>query len=145
SRASSRTQDMWYRAAAAADAAGRPCWVCAAVAALVLALARVASAAGSPYSAAPYQVTTNSYAFGQAPVFMPDGRVVFGKDFKKGDGAQVYIANQGGSGLRCLTCGQPAPNNVPAVRPQGDWILFHSWRGHHFTIGSPGYGGLGSA
>jgi Tol biopolymer transport system component len=34
---------------------------------------------------------------------------------------------------------------VPAVRPQGDWILFHSWRGHRITLGSPGYGGLGSA
>jgi hypothetical protein len=78
-------------------------------------------------------------------VFMPDGRVVFGKDFRTGDGTQVYIANQDGRGLRCLTCGQPAPNNVPAVRPQGDWILFHSWRGHHITLGSHGYGGIGSA
>jgi Tol biopolymer transport system component len=128
-------------------ASGRRISVGGALGALLAALplAPAASAAGSPYSTAPYQVTTNSYAFGQAPVFMPDGRVVFGKDFKKGDGAQVYIANQDGSGLRCLTCGQPAPNNVPAVRPQGDWILFHSWRGHHITIGSPGYGGLGSA
>src|SRR5205814_5444239 len=86
------------------------------------------------------------YAFGQAPTFMPDGRhVVFGKDFKKGDGAQVYMALRDGSRRKCLTCGQPAPNNVPAPRPQGDWILFHSWRGHHITIGSPGYGGMGSA
>jgi Tol biopolymer transport system component len=37
-----------------------------------------------------------------------------------------------------------APNNVPATRPQGDWILFHSWNGHHLTVGSPGYGGMGS-
>jgi Tol biopolymer transport system component len=101
--------------------------------------------ADSPYTSAPYTITTNQYTFGQAPVFMPDGRVVFGKDFGKGDGAQVYIANPDGSSLHCLTCGQPGPNNVPAVRPQGDWILFHSWRGHHITIGSPGYGGLGSA
>jgi Tol biopolymer transport system component len=36
------------------------------------------------------------------------------------------------------------PNNVPAVRPQGDWILFHSWHNQHLTIGSPGYGGMGS-
>src|SRR5205085_3345348 len=82
----------------------------------------------------------------QAPVFMPDGRhVLFGKDFKKGDKAQIYSVRLNGSGLRCLTCGQPGPNNVPAVRPQGDWVLFHSWRGHYFTIGSPGYGGLGSS
>jgi Tol biopolymer transport system component len=102
-------------------------------------------AATNPYWSDPYKISTNRYAFGQAPTFMPDGRVVFGKDFKDGKGAQVYIANQDGSRLKCLTCGQPAPNNVPAPRPQGDWIIFHSWRGHHFTIGSPGYGGLGSA
>jgi Tol biopolymer transport system component len=97
------------------------------------------------YTTAPYRVTNNSYAFGQAPVFMPDGRVVFGKDFGTGDGNQVYIVGFTGSGLRCLTCGEPGPNGVPTVRPQGDWILFHSWRGHNVTLGSPGYGGLGTA
>jgi Tol biopolymer transport system component len=101
-------------------------------------------AAGSGYSTAPYTVRDHSYAFGQAPVFMPDGRVVVGKDFRDGKGMQVYISAQDGSGRRCLTCDMPAPNNVPAVRPQGDWILFHSWNGHHLTIGSPGYGGMGS-
>ena len=116
-----------------------------AVLALVLAPAAFASAR-SAYTSAPYTLSTNSYAFGQAPVFMPDGRhVLFGKDFKKGDKAQIYSVRLNGSGLRCLSCGQPGPNNVPAVRPQGDWILFHSWRGHYFTIGSPGYGGLGSS
>ncbi|TMK63947.1 MAG: hypothetical protein E6G53_09850 [Actinobacteria bacterium] len=116
-----------------------------AVLALVLAPAAFASSR-SAYTSAPYTLSTNSYAFGQAPVFMPDGRhVLFGKDFKKGDKAQIYSVRLNGSGLRCLSCGQPGPNNVPAVRPQGDWILFHSWRGHYFTIGSPGYGGLGSS
>ncbi len=33
---------------------------------------------------------------------------------------------------------------MPAVRPQGDWILFHSWVGHTITFGAPGYGGIGS-
>src|SRR5205807_10132205 len=66
-------------------------------------------------------------------------------DLKKGDKALLCSVCFYGSGLRCLSCGQPGPNNVPAVRPQGDWILFHSWRGHYFTIGSPGYGGLGSS
>ena len=103
------------------------------------------AASGSRYTSAPYTLRTTHYAFGQAPVFMPDGRVVFGKDFKKGDKAQVYIARQNGSHLRCITCKLSGPNNVPAVRPQGDWILFHSWHNQHFTIGSPGYGGLGSA
>ena len=120
--------------------------VLGALAAVLVAFAPAARGAdGSPYTSASYTVHTHPYAFGQAPVFMPDGRVVFGKDFKQGDGVQIYIANQDGSHLRCLTCGQPAPNNVPIVRPQGDWILFHSWRGHHITLGSPGYGGLGSA
>ena len=117
-----------------------------ALAAGALALAPAAWAGDSnPYATAPYSVSTHAYTFGQAPVFMRDGRVVFGKDFHSGAGTQVYIANQDGSGQSCPTCGQPAPNNVPAVRPQGDWILFHSWRGHHITLGSPGYGGLGSA
>ncbi len=117
-----------------------------ALAALCAVLAPAAAAsAGSRYTSAPYTVRTNPYAFGQAPVFMPDGRVVFGKDFKKGDKAQVYIAHRNGKGLRCITCSMKGPNNVPAVRPQGDWILFHSWHGHYMTIGSPGYGGMGSS
>jgi Tol biopolymer transport system component len=116
----------------------------AALAALGAALA-CAAPAHADYSTAPFSTTIQPYTFGQAPVFMPDGRVVFGKDFKAGDGTQVYIADRDGSNLRCITCGQPAPNGVPAVRPQGDWILFHSWRGHNVTIGAPGFGGLGSA
>src|SRR3954462_5332341 len=105
---------------------------------LALAIAAApASARTSRYTDAPYTLTTHPYAFGQAPVFMPDGRVVFGKDFKNGDKAQVYIARQDGSGLRCLSCTMSGPNNVPAVRPQGDWILFHSWHNQHLTIGSP--------
>jgi Tol biopolymer transport system component len=118
-----------------------------AVAFLALALAPVAQAReSSPYTSAPYTVKTHRYAFGQAPMFMPGGRrLVFGKDFKRGDGMQVYIARRDGSHLRCLTCGQPSKNNVPAPSPNGRWILFHSWRGHYLTIGSPGYGGMGSA
>jgi len=107
-----------------------------------------ARAAATDYASAPFDITTHSYAFGQAPVFMPDGRVVFGKDFRTGAGNQVYMANFDGSGLRCLTCSTTQSDNVngvPAVRPQGDWILFHSWRGRGLTIGSPGYGGMGSA
>src|SRR4051794_11242582 len=77
---------------------------------------------------------------------MPDGNtVLFGKNFKQGDGMQVYSVALDGSNLNCLTCGQPSGNNVPAPRPQGDWILFHSWRDHHLQIGSPGYGGMGSS
>ncbi len=104
------------------------------------------------YSTAHFRESVNRYAYGQAPVFMPDGkRVVFGKDFKKGQGNQVYIADwPTGHHLQCLTCHGPDTsvnnvNGVPAVRPHGGWILFHSWRGHHFTFGSPGYGGFGTA
>src|SRR4051794_4766428 len=123
-----------------------------ATAAVLAALAIPASAVAqsSPYSSAPFSVTDNPYTFGQAPVFMPDHRVVVGKDFSggtNGSSTQIYISDFDGANRRCLTCGAgdpPAPNNVPSVRPKGDWILFHSWNGHRVTIGSPGYGGLGS-
>jgi Tol biopolymer transport system component len=97
------------------------------------------------YAAARFDVRTNSYAFGQAPVFLPDGQVLFGKDFGTGHHIQIYRANRDGSALTCLTCElNSRSDNVPAVRPQGDWILFHSWMGHNITIGSAGYGGVGS-
>jgi Tol biopolymer transport system component len=107
--------------------------------------AATAQAAPSRYLTAPFTLTTHHATFGQAPVFMPGGKlVVAGKDFRDGNGTQVYIAKLDGSQRRCLTCAMKAPNNVPAVRPQGDWILFHSWNGHRLTVGSPGYGGIGS-
>src|SRR4051812_29691279 len=113
---------------------------------LALSLIWAASAAAdppSPYSSAPFSVATHPYTFGQAPVFTPDGRIIVGKDFRGGDGMQVYSSGLDGTGRRCLTCEMKAPNNVPAPRPQGDWILFHSWNGHRITFGSPGYGGVG--
>jgi Tol biopolymer transport system component len=76
---------------------------------------------------------------------MPDGRVVVGEDYKQGAGNQIYLHNADGSGTKCLTCELKPPNNVPITRPQGDWILFHSWLGHNLVLGSPGYGGVGSA
>src|SRR3954447_8990044 len=104
----------------------------------------VAAPARAQSISTPYTVRDHPYTFGQAPVFLPDGDVVVGKNFKDGSGMQVYRSRLDGSGRRCLTCDMPAPNNVPAPRPQGDWILFHSWNGHHITFGSPGYGGIGS-
>ena len=104
-----------------------------------------AARADSAYSTAPFSVATYPYTFGQDPVFMPDGRVVVGEDMHQGDGTQIYMHDADGSHVRCLTCELKAPNNVPIVRPQGDWILFHSWMGHNLTLGSPGYGGIGSA
>src|SRR3954466_1227329 len=101
----------------------------------------VAAPARAQSISTPYTVRDHPYTFGQAPVFLPDGDVVVGKNFKDGSGMQVYRSRLDGSGRRCLTCDMPAPNNVPAPRPQGDWVLFHSWNGHHITFGSPGYGG----
>jgi Tol biopolymer transport system component len=120
-------------------------WIVAVAAAAAFATGQANTAQGhEPYAAAPFRVTTNAYTFGQAPVFMPDGRVVVSDDFDKTYNNQTYIANPDGTHRKCLTCQLPAPNLVPAVRPQGDWILFHSWMGHHITVGAAGYGGIGS-
>jgi Tol biopolymer transport system component len=104
--------------------------------------------AATPFTgtAAPrrFVVTTNSYQFGQAPDWMPDGRRVVHHKADAENVNQIHIANLDGSGERCLTCGQPGPNMVPDSRAQGDVILFHSWRGTNITLGAPGFGGLGS-
>lgn len=94
---------------------------------------------------APFAVATNSYAFGQAPDWAPGtDRVLYHDDYHGGEGQQVYTSNLDGSRRTCITCGQPGPNMVPHFRPQGDKILFHSWRGKNITIGAPGFGGIGS-
>jgi WD40-like Beta Propeller Repeat len=113
-----------------------------------------ATGAQGAYFTAPFSETTHTPAFGQAPVFVPHTNpqlVVFGQDYKTGDKNQVYIERFDGQGpITCLTCTGPGSstgnvNGVPAVSPDGNWIIFHSWRGHYLTIGSPGYGGMGSA
>ena len=112
----------------------------AAIAALACALAPLGANADEPA----FEVTTNSYQFGQAPDWMPDGEhVVHHKADAEGVN-QIHIARLDGSEERCLTCGQEGPNMVPDSRPQGDVILFHSWRGTNITLGAPGFGGLGS-
>jgi hypothetical protein len=109
--------------------------------------------ASHSYFSAPFSETMHTPAFGQAPVFVPNTNpqlVVFGQDYKTGDKNQVYIERYDGQGpITCLTCTGPGSstgnvNGVPAVSPDGNWIIFHSWRGHYMTIGSPGYGGMGS-
>jgi hypothetical protein len=124
-----------------------------ALAATMLALAGPAGAQARGYFTAPFSETTHTPAFGQAPVFVPHTDpqlVVFGKDYKSGDKNQVYLQRFDGQGpVTCLTCTGPGSetgnvNGVPAVSPDGNWIIFHSWRGHYLTIGSPGYGGMGS-
>jgi hypothetical protein len=113
-----------------------------------------ATGAQASYFTAPFSESTHTPAFGQAPVFVPHTNpqlVVFGKDFKEGAKNQVYIERYDGEGaITCLTCAGPGAsvdnvNGVPAVSPNGKWIIFHSWRGHYLTIGSPGYGGMGSS
>jgi Tol biopolymer transport system component len=125
------------------------------LAAAVVALALIepgAATAAVDYSADPFSVETHPQLFGQAPTFMPDGRVVHAKNFAGDDEHQVYISNLDGSGEICITCGgQPGPgmpmppNGVPVPSPQGDWVLFHSWDERQIRIGGPGFGGLGSA
>jgi hypothetical protein len=126
----------------------------AVAAAFAIALAGPAGASAlRSYWSAPFSESTHTPAFGQAPVFVPHTDpqlVVYGKDFKTGVKNQVYIQRFDGQGaITCLTCTGPGSevgnvNGVPAVSPDGRWIIFHSWRGHYLNIGSPGYGGMGS-
>ena len=91
-----------------------------------------------------FEVVTHPYTFGQAPDWMPDGTHVVHHAADEDGTNQIFIATLDGTDQRCLTCGQPGPNMVPDSRPQGDVILFHSWRGTNITLGAPGFGGLGS-
>jgi len=86
----------------------------------------------------------NPFTFSQAPMWSPDGKRVV--SYKVIDGTQQVITSKlDGSGQVCVTCGQPGPNQVAQYRPQGDVILFHSWREKNaFKVGSPGFGGVGS-
>ena len=99
---------------------------------------------GRPVYSGSFVTEVNPFTFSQAPMWSPNGRrVVF---FKPVDGTQqVFTSRLDGSGQACVTCGQPGPNQVAQYRPQGDVILFHSWREKQaFKVGSPGFGGVGS-
>lgn len=102
-----------------------------------------ADRSSNPYSTAPFTVHQNSYTFGQDPSWTADGRVVSNEDDQSGT-AQIYVSKLDGAAIKCLTCGQPGPNGFPQERPQGDWILFCSWRGQTVTLGKPCLGGYGS-
>jgi Tol biopolymer transport system component len=101
---------------------------------------------GATARAAPthdFKIATHPYAFGQAPDWLGKDHVVFNEAATGKN--QVYVSRVDGRDRRCLTCTLDAgPNQVPVARPQGDWILFHSWHGKSLTIGGPGFGGLGS-
>jgi len=112
--------------------------------ALVVALVAAGASLGARGDVTPFVVTTNPATFGQAPDWMPDGEHVVHHAADEDGTNQIWIAKLDGTEARCLTCGQPGPNMVPDSRPQGDVILFHSWRGTNITLGAPGFGGLGS-
>jgi WD40-like Beta Propeller Repeat len=126
----------------------RPCFAGVSVAVALISATMAAPAGASPsgsnpYFSAPFSVRTNPFTFGQDPSWTPDGRVLSNEH----DGAgteQVYVSRLDGSRRSCLTCGQPGPNGFPQERPQGDWILFCSWRGQPVTLGAPCLGGVGT-
>jgi Tol biopolymer transport system component len=109
----------------------------------VAAPAGAASARPSPYFDAPFVMRPNAAAFGQDPSWTPDGRVLSNEPDTAGTG-QVWVSTLGGADRHCLTCGQPGPNGFPQARPEGDWILFCSWRDAPVTFGAPCLGGIGS-
>ena len=123
------------------------------VVALVFALAAVGSPASAgaasanggagPYFTAPFTVETNAHTFGQDPSWTPDGRVLSSEPDPAGV-EQVYRSDLDGSHATCVTCGQTGPNGFAQERPQGDWILFCSWRGQTVTFGKPCLGGIGT-
>ncbi len=105
----------------------------------------------SPYLTAEFVREINSYTFDQAPSWARSGRVIANLN---GDRTQIYNSNLDGTDPHCLTCGhpnnttgngQPAENGLAHERPQGDWILFHSTRGHSIVYGGAGLGGVGDA
>ena len=112
--------------------------------AVLAVLAPSAVADSNPYFSAPFQIHTNSYAFGQAPSFTPGG-LVLSETLSPSDARQVYLSRLDGSRMRCLTCGRlPGPNGFAAERTQGDWILFCSEGAQPVDSGGPCYGGWGS-
>ena len=129
----------------------RPAWLVG-VAAVALgatlagassAQAATGAAGPNPYFDAPFVVRTNPTRFGQDPSWTPDGRVLSNEP-DSGGTDQVYVSTLAGTARHCLTCGQPGPNGFPQERPQGDWILFCSWRGAPVTFGAPCLGGVGT-
>ena len=94
------------------------------------------------------RVRPNAFLFGQAPDWLDSKTVVYHDPAARDEGGdgqvQIWRARLDGSARRCLTCGLQGPNQVPAVRPGGRWILFHSWSGHAAKLGGPGFGGIGS-
>jgi hypothetical protein len=111
-------------------------------------LAALLLVAGQDARADEFVVEANPFLIGQAPDWLDNETVVWhDPNVRDEDGngeVQVYRSRLDGSQKVCLTCGLDGPNQVVAVRPGGEWILFHSWVGHSVTLGGPGFGGIGS-
>jgi hypothetical protein len=123
-----------------------------ALVAVLAASALVTPVAAAPGPSAPpdnptftsrFTTTANSYTFGQDPSWTADGRVLSNEVSPSGV-TQIYVSHLDGTKMSCLTCGQPGPNGFPQERPEGDWILFCSFRGQAVTFGAPCLGGIGS-
>ncbi len=96
-----------------------------------------------PYFAATFKITKNSYNFGQAPSWTPDGRVL-STQLDSAGLTQIYRSRLNGSDQRCLSCQTiKGPNGLPQDRPQDDWILFESYGQQPTHTGVPGLGGYG--
>ena len=93
-------------------------------------------------------VEASSFLVGQAADWLDRDHVVWhglADDGAGGAENQIFRSTLDGDEQVCLTCGLDGPNQVPVVQPRGGkWILFHSWNGRTATIGSPGFGGIGS-
>lgn len=105
--------------------------------------ATVAGNASNPFFAGRFTATANPYTFGQDPSWTADGRVLSNEKDPSGV-SQIYVSQLDGAQMSCLTCGQPGPNGFPQERPQGDWILFCSFRGTAVIFGAPCLGGFGT-
>ena len=105
--------------------------------------AAAAAQDGNPFFTARFTATVNPYTFGQDPSWTADGRVLSNEKDSSGV-SQIYVSRLDGSQMSCVTCGEPGPNGFPQERPEGDWILFCSFRGQTVTFGAPCLGGIGS-
>ncbi|HEV3132439.1 MAG TPA: hypothetical protein VGY51_10795, partial [Acidimicrobiales bacterium] len=99
--------------------------------------------AANPFFAARFTTTVNPHTFGQDPSWTADGRILSNENDRSGV-SQIYVSTVAGTNSFCLTCAQAGPNGFPQERPEGDWILFCSFRGQTTTFGAPCLGGIGS-
>jgi hypothetical protein len=97
----------------------------------------------NPFFAARFTTAVNPHTFGQDPSWTADGRILSNEIDRSGV-SQIYVSTVAGTSSSCLTCAQAGPNGFPQERPEGDWILFCSFRGQTTTFGAPCLGGIGS-